>query len=404
MPESSSRISAFASFSFFTSLTSNFPLSTAVTGQSGTLTRSLRRSSLSPTPVRHSLSFSTSTLPYSPSSFAVWTQIKEEVHNIIGKDVASVVFSRCGKKSNRSTLFKKPKSRTAKSAFFPLFFPSWFLTLFRPTAWSYVTPHLIKLHKAHSAQKKIEKERQAAEAKRSSKRPFFEARYEKVVQMQPTKDAGAYVPGFGDFLSLPTVKELYLDDDFGTGDVDDEADMAKWSERFDDVVEEVNSHVLDVRLHALKTILAATTEMEEDDIEALDADDLASDEYGDDFFLRPSSWLSCSQCHEVGPLVKVLRHSSSNHTASYVDVDKKEDIAMPVRLSLEVACVLSAVFELAEVDENDPEVTAKDLTAAFEDQKLVWENPPSGVRKKRHERWQDLVRRHCFGSVSSDLR
>lgn len=344
---------------------------------------------------------SASILPSSPSSThqtdvpssVVWKQIKEDVYAVVGKDVAAVVFSRSGKKSNRSTLLTKPKSRSAKGAYlsFSLLLP--YLTRFllsTRAAWSYVEPHLVQLHKEYMAKKKIEKKRQAVDDKRRSKRPFFEGRYKKLVEMQPNKDAGAYLPRFGDFLALPTVNELYVDDKFGTGAADKDDDLATWSERFDDIVEEVNSYMLDVRLHALKTILAVTTEMDENELEALDGDDLAKEAYGDAFFKRPSSWLSCSLCHEVGPLLKILSHFRQSHAT--LIASESDTPVMPVRLSLEVACALSAVIELAEVDEDDPETTIKDLKDAFKDKRLIWENPPSGMKKRRQERWEDLVR------------
>ncbi|GAA5973116.1 hypothetical protein JCM11641_006277 [Rhodosporidiobolus odoratus] len=160
-----------------------------------------------------------------------------------------------------------------------------------------------------------------------------------------------------------------------------------WTHHFEAVQEEFTTYGLSTRCHALKLILSATTEMSEDDLEDLDEDVLASPEYSDDFFLHPSSWLCCSSCGQVGPLVTLLHHSHQSHPLPrLVDLETQE---MPIELPLEVACALSAVFELGQIDEKDTMLTTKKLDKRFADNRFVWQNAPKGSGGRKT--WDTLV-------------
>ena len=54
---------------------------------------------------------------------------------------------------------------------------------------------------------------------------------------------------------------------------------------------------------------------------------LADPIYGDEFFLRPSSWVHCSFCSQFGPLAEILRHRRVEHA--------DDDLAAPAGLGFE---------------------------------------------------------------------
>ncbi|BGP19095.1 hypothetical protein JCM10213_006639 [Rhodosporidiobolus nylandii] len=305
-----------------------------------------------------------------PFTDEIWPHIKEHVYKVIGREIAHKIFRSSGNRmKKRSTFLKKPLSRSA-------------------VEWQYILPPLTKLWNEAQVSKAKFRAATASASLRTKKDQFFMPRYEKLMRMSPTKSSGWYCPRYGLFLALPIVKALYLDDDkFGTSGPDNEKDLAIWTENFDAIVEEFTAYGLDVRFHALKLILAATTDMSADDLEQLDRDVLASPEYDDEFFLKPSSWLCCSSCGAVGDLLAILEHSHTAHPLPSLVEDADLEQRMPVELLLEVACVLSAVFELAKVDPDEPDI---DLDGAFEDRKLRWENPPAGYKKRRLE-WSALV-------------
>ncbi|GAA6041497.1 hypothetical protein JCM8097_001906 [Rhodosporidiobolus ruineniae] len=320
-----------------------------------------------------------------PLTDGVFEQIKEYLYYVIGKDVAAITFNRSRSK-NAAKVLQKPKSRSAQ-------------------AWRYIKPELVKLLKKYQQQKKADNASRLSEETRQKKEPFMTARYSKIKAMQPNDDARAYLPRYGDFLALPTVNELYSLPKFGIAGADDEDGMKLWSERFDDILEEVSSYGQDVRLHAVRLILGVTTSMTDDELGELDGDTLASDEYAsDEFFKRPSSWVCCSACggRRIGPLPDILQHWQTSHPLNRArDVTAKPEPTMPVKLSLEVACAASAVFELGGIDAENEDVTAKQLDDEFEGEKLVWDNVPKPHQKQRHASWTSLLQQ--VETVSNEL-
>ena len=122
-----------------------------------------------------------------------------------------------------------------------------------------------------------------------------------------------YLPSFAGFCRLPIVRDFWDDPEFGVSPSRKKEDIDKWRERFEEILEVAGEYKIDVRLAALKTILAATTDRSEAELDALDIDVLADPAYGDDFFLRPSSWVHCSFCGHFSTLAKVLRHRQELH-------------------------------------------------------------------------------------------
>lgn len=271
----------------------------------------------------------------------------------------------------------------------------------RRTGWKWIRPILAELLK-HAKQREPEKVLPAPQPQapvltpeqHDVKNAFFRERHEKALDMLPSQKGRFYAPRFGEFLVCPTVKQLYDDTDFAVDDSKYDDDLATWAQHLDAIFEEMGEHVVEVRLAALKAILAATTEMSSEEIEGLGADDLADPAFDDAFFSRASSWVNCADCNKFGSLIDVLKHRHTSHPLSspYAGgVKLSPDAPRPqVELSLEVACAWSAILELANVDADKPGFKAKHLTKALGKQDLAWENGPRGT--KQRQSWSSLVR------------
>ncbi|GAA5995859.1 F-box protein [Rhodotorula paludigena] len=326
-----------------------------------------------------------------PVTDKIWQAISPTLFRILGRIVARNVYIRCGKKKRQldadsddevDLLKRRPKSVSA-------------------AGWKYVRPELADVIKEEKV-RAVERQKLAAELKakapkispalQNAKDSFFTERYKKIKTMQPSKAAAATLPRLGDFLSLPSVESLYQDIQFGTSSKDAkiEEDIETWGkEHLDDVLDDMQSFAVDTRFEALKLILAATSEDPDAVLEGLDID--ALQDYDDDFFLRPSSWLSCGLCtFKFGPLPAVLQHIHDEHPL--VSLPFRDVIRPPMlELSLEVACAFSAVLELAGFDGDDSEVTCDELTEKLDDHMLLYKNAPKGVKKRGT--WIQLIQR-----------
>ncbi|GJN93485.1 hypothetical protein Rhopal_006542-T1 [Rhodotorula paludigena] len=326
-----------------------------------------------------------------PVTDKIWQAISPTLFRILGRIVARNVYIRCGKKKRQldadsddevDLLKRRPKSVSA-------------------AGWKYVRPELADVIKEEKV-RAVERQKLVAElkakapkispAQQNAKDSFFTERYKKIKTMQPSKAAAATLPRLGDFLSLPSVESLYQDIQFGTSSKDAkiEEDIETWGkEHLDDVLDDMQSFAVDTRFEALKLILAATSEDPDAALEGLDID--ALQDYDDDFFLRPSSWLSCGLCtFKFGPLPAVLQHIHDEHPL--VSPPFRDVIRPPMlELSLEVACAFSAVLELAGFDGDDCEVTSDELTDKLDDHMLLYENAPKGVKKRGT--WIQLIQR-----------
>ncbi|GAA5836621.1 hypothetical protein JCM9279_000447 [Rhodotorula babjevae] len=339
-----------------------------------------------------------------PLTDDIWLAIKGAVYRFIARDVAQNIFTRVGKKlkgdfdedDEDEGLFKKPKSVTK-------------------AGWVYVRPELVKVVKEFQIKQQehaAEQDRKKALAPKdaglsatalSAKEPFFRERHEKCFAMSPSKQAGWTMPRYAEWRLLPTVVELWNDPDFAvdTTEAGRDAALKVWGTHLETVLDEMADFALDSRCAALSAILAATTSLGEDD-DALDAFDaaeaLGSGEYGDDFFRRATSYLSCAECSTFfGPIQDVLKHLHVAHPRTHLFVSSLgrnavtlAELGSRVDLSLEVACAWSAILELAQLDDTDDGlVTDAQLDAAFKDKKLVWENGPA--RTKRRGSWKDVL-------------
>ncbi|GEM12467.1 F-box domain contaning protein [Rhodotorula toruloides] len=249
-------------------------------------------------------------------------------------------------------------------------------------------------------------------------RPLYDA-----FKQSLPESARPFVPLFTDFLVLPSVKELWQPGKKVTSE--------QWEAHFDDIREEVDQFRLDLVLHARQLILDATTDPDKADGER---EEPAEDDAGlDDAFLsRATSLLCCgfpgcppastkrrlwvsgkkssgsywaSGRFEWRPtlndrpgsfaaLADVLKHMHADHNDNKQLWDTKSIKAAPqfhLALPLEVACAVSALLELHDLD---PETATKDdLVNVSAVSKYEWENAP---RTRRHfageDAWFDLIR------------
>ncbi|BGP34573.1 hypothetical protein JCM10296v2_006395 [Rhodotorula toruloides] len=337
----------------------------------------------------------------------IWAAISESVYADVGRGVAKQLVWKYENKRNAVDW------HAAKTSVDLLKQPS----SVSDTGWAYVEAAMKQLIQA----KKDESDRLAARQRDTDelaekqkvvnmKNAFFRERYDKVLRMLPNNGARAYMPRFLEFLRLPTVSELYAEDDYGIEPKRAEADVQRFTDHLDAIKVELDEFALDIRLDALKVILGSTTEI--DEVDELDVDALADPHYGDAFFDSPSSWLICGECMVFGTFSGLLQHIHKKHPRNPLPLRLDDDGASAahqepttkplVRLPLEVACAWSAIFELGGLDIDDSKVTAKDLDRAFDEYKLVWENGPRG--SKGRSGWRELIKSVMRTVLAAELK
>ncbi|GAA6007163.1 hypothetical protein JCM10207_001529 [Rhodosporidiobolus poonsookiae] len=230
--------------------------------------------------------------------------------------------------------------------------------------------------------------------------------YQQLRTSEPDRFTRTAFPLKADFLLFESVKALQLpnkaEDDFENKDcqLTDEV----WDAALPLIKEELAEYRLNLVLHAIKLILAATTESP-----VPDDDEILSnlEQYDDAFLLKATSFVCCDLdgcagspyaqwmphwCARtfayIAPLQQVLEHQHTNHAdAKYYD--EKAKAAGPrlhFSLPLEVACAASALLELGGLDDDAgvAELYEMDERAWF-----TWEN--TRTNKKHHQDWQDLL-------------
>ncbi|GEM12448.1 F-box domain, cyclin-like domain containing protein [Rhodotorula toruloides] len=334
-----------------------------------------------------------------PLTDEIWNAIRPVLLRVIARYIALTIIARCGSRTKASEddddsddeaalkrdLLKRPKSVSAEG-------------------WKWVRPILAELLKhAKQPERPVTPQPQGpilTIQQREVKNAFFRECYDKALDMLPSQEGRFYAPRFGEFLVCPTVQQLYDDAELAVDNSTYDDDLATWAEHLDAIFDEMGDYVVEVRLSALKAILAATTEMSAEEIEELDADALADPAYNDSFFTRASSWVNCADCEKFGSLIEVLQHRHESHPlpSSYAGgVKLTADAPRPqVELSLEVACAWSAILELANSDADKPGFKGKHLTKALGQQGLGWENGPWGTKRRRT--WTELIEMVCVNA------
>ncbi|GAA5825935.1 hypothetical protein JCM11251_000059 [Rhodosporidiobolus azoricus] len=323
-----------------------------------------------------------------------WDNLKVPTYRLLGSIEASAIYTRFSRKggnnsdddSDRPRLPKRPKAVSA-------------------AAWKYILPEVRKLAKArrlqeeHLTNEPVEatppptpkktsfdsKQRPSFEwAKVQAKNAFFRPRYDKLVKGESGGAITSVIPSFRSYLHLDAVQSLYDQPDFGVNDNASEEDTAVYVDCLDGILEEIESRRQDLRFDALKLILRATTEMTDKELDNLDPDVLAN-EYNDDFFRRPTSWICCSRCGQIASA-----HATLVHAKKYGCYASLPAGTSPFSMPLEVACAWSAILELApDLDPEDSAIAARDLDAAFEKKWLVWDNAPKYKGGKKE--WRELI-------------
>ena len=280
------------------------------------------------------------------------------------------------------------------------------------TVWEYVQPQisqLIEEEKKNAHECSVVQVQSYADQKRlakiNAKKKFFRDRLAEVRDDHTDAKVQDYLPSLADFCRLPIVREFWDDPSFAISPTRQKEYIDKWRERFEEILEVAGEYKIDVRLAALKTILAATTDRSEAELDALDIDVLADPAYGDDFFLRPSSWVHCSFCGHFSTLAKVLRHRQELHAEHGLimpaglprekikDVEKF-DVDQKVGKGAQVGRRSGANIERATADEDDEdeELGKKEDTATKaasrlqkvpdDDSKKAKESPAAAVREE----------------------
>ncbi|GAA5864181.1 hypothetical protein JCM8547_001282 [Rhodosporidiobolus lusitaniae] len=312
-----------------------------------------------------------------------WNNIKDPLYRLLAQIAAEGIYRRKRKNDEdseeeygRYVPPKKPKAVTAAAL-----------------AWKLIVPALRKVAKAdrHAdtsqkpslpVQSDSEESTPAKESKRSKRRnrygeknnggiderlsgfswatretnEFVRARLAELALEQESTDAGNLFPHLAVLKTFPSVKQLYAQPKFGKSDANEEKDLEPREEHKEDVQAEVDEYQQDLRCLVLKLILAATTEMTEDEI-----DELNPTEALEDYMTILNHAKAC------GPYGNAYR--------------------FPVDLPLEVAC---AVFMLRGLDTDDPAIKPKDLTDALGEDWLCWENRPKYKCPDRVE-WTELI-------------
>ncbi|KWU43942.1 hypothetical protein RHOSPDRAFT_34562 [Rhodotorula sp. JG-1b] len=260
-----------------------------------------------------------------PLTDEVWTDIRPHLYNELGRCVAHNILEHHGARDVISTTFDW-KAITPTLLTQP---PE-----LSDAVWEYVRPQIPQLmeeerksaHEHNIAQARSDARRNRTK-KIDAKKNFFRTRLAKIRDSYTDAKVQDYLPNLADFCRLPIVRDFWDDPEFGVSPSRKKEDIDQWRERFEEILEVMGEYKIDVRFAGLKTILAATTDRSEAEINALDVDVLSDPTYNDQFFLRPSSWVHCSFCSQFGALAEILRHRRVEHA--------DDDLAAPAGLDLE---------------------------------------------------------------------
>ncbi|GAA5985241.1 hypothetical protein JCM10908_002581 [Rhodotorula pacifica] len=340
-----------------------------------------------------------------PLTDEVWLDVRPRLYKDLGRCVAHNILVQHKARDVKSTKFAWDRVMPALLARPPEL---------SDNVWKYVEPQisaLVEEEKQHAQQLATDKVKADAARKhaalREAKQQFFRDRLNEIREKQSDERARDYLPRLADFCMLQVVRDFYDDPTFAIKSENKSADLKKWEERLDESQAAIDEYKIDVRLSALKVILAATTDRSEEEIESLDVEELARPAYDDDFFLRPSSWVHCSSCLWMyGPLAEILRHrqvahsslglrapaglSSEPEAGKEVPASSADPGKPPVELSLEIACTMLSICEIGQLDADDPNVTRTTLNDEFHEIRFRWKNADL-CRTSRHT-WSDLIR------------
>ncbi|BGP17137.1 hypothetical protein JCM10213v2_005149 [Rhodosporidiobolus nylandii] len=281
--------------------------------------------------------------------------------------------------------------------------------------WEEVKPQALEAARlADIAWKQLEGERRAREARyrlQNARIKHVRRRFDRLRAEEDDEFLRSSFPIFPVFLAFESVKPLLLS---AKPEEDEDANLSDeaWDEALPLISEEISQYRLDLLLHAIKLILSATS-----DDPLPDDDDILEhlDRYDNAFFNRATSFLCCSipGCHQqynsredrrpnepgraifFGPLPALLYHQHTCHLRENLYLrnedcySRKPKALSPVtfNLPLEVACAVSALIELGNLD--DETAGAEDFDQMDKRGRYEWED--SQVWAKRFSGWRALL-------------
>ncbi|GAA6040602.1 hypothetical protein JCM8097_008063 [Rhodosporidiobolus ruineniae] len=238
--------------------------------------------------------------------------------------------------------------------------------------------------------------REAKDARISHLRP----RFDKLRSDEPDEHTRLLYPIFAVFSTFESVQAL-LPQRKLPHDFDPELTDEVWDEALPLIKDELEQYRLDLFLHAIKLILRATT-----DDELPEDDDLLAnlEQYNDAFFAKATSFLCCSFpcCHRtspfdrltfVGSFFSLLAHQHEDHASEtwLIRPPRKRSVRvqplLPIDLPLEVACAVSALVELGDLD--DATAGKADLDEVDRAGRYEWENRV--LDRRYFTAWRDLL-------------
>ncbi|GAA5903575.1 hypothetical protein JCM6882_002990 [Rhodosporidiobolus microsporus] len=266
--------------------------------------------------------------------------------------------------------------------------------------WDDIKPNILKL----LDRLRRAKEKRNAVTARQARQRALRFRYDELKSSMPAS-AQPFVPLFIDFLLLPSVKPIWVDEH------EDETDK-RWRASLGAITEELEQYRVNLAQYAHDAVIAAT--VDEDDLATMEGDD--EPDLSDAFFDKATSFLACtfSNCHKL----RKYRRRSSKHVgtncigvASLADLLKHQHLAhnnekqlgsrdttsppdsppFRVHLPLEIACAMSAILDVGKLD---PETAGrKELRRLDRAAWLTWENSTTAKKHFYRGGWHALVMR-----------
>ncbi|PRQ75976.1 hypothetical protein AAT19DRAFT_12998 [Rhodotorula toruloides] len=240
--------------------------------------------------------------------------------------------------------------------------------------------------------------RESTDKARQNRQEALRPRYDKLKQTF-NKKAQLFLPLFVDFLLFESVRPLWESSDV-------KVTAKLWTTKLDSIKEELEQYRLDLLMHARQVILEATMDPDDPQTPAELDKPVEEADLSNAFFARATSFVCCSftncsrslkwdeakklnprpdETNSIGPLVDVLRHLHISHNFdNSVQTAKalKKGPQFHIKLPLEVACAVSAILEVGDLDETTAgQKELHDLEHDVRTYGWEWENSTCAQRK-----------------------
>ncbi|KAK4705939.1 hypothetical protein P7C70_g267, partial [Phenoliferia sp. Uapishka_3] len=261
--------------------------------------------------------------------------------------------------------------------------------------WKKIFKSVIKILDANKAQRLVKEAQQAVERRQD----FFKSKYNVLVLQHMQRMASVPdvektpFPPFGDFVHFPHVKKHWVGSDA-------KFDESVWKADADEIDADVIDFYSARRIHAIKTILAATCDPE------VAFADLSNDPadynvatYNDAWFEKPASVLICTLpgCRRkakttyyggyiparptfIGNLLQLVKHQSTEHQGARFEEEEAGHFALPKK----VADTMSAMLKAGDIDKDTGTMAELERVGEFE-----WKN--AGSKPDKGWFWKTLL-------------